>query len=82
MAAREKRIDAMRRNPRNVRFAELRAVLEELGFIGKPGKGDHWVFRHPDLREHTTVDARRPFLLPVYVRNAIRAIDSLPEPEE
>ena len=65
MATRDKRIGAMRRNPRNVRFAELQTALEDHGFVGKPGKGDHWVFRHPDLREHVTVDARRPFLLPV-----------------
>ena len=81
MATRDKRVQAMRQNPRNVRFAELRAALEGYGFIGRPGKGDHWVFHHPDLRESLTVDPRRPFLLPVYVRNAIRAMDSLPEDE-
>jgi virulence-associated protein VapD len=38
MATRDKRLEAIRRNPKNVRFAELRAVLENHGFCGRQGR--------------------------------------------
>ena len=67
----------MRTNPRQVRFATLKAALERTGFIGRPGRGDHWVFVHPQLGHPLTVDPRRPFVLPVYVRAALAAIDEV-----
>jgi predicted RNA binding protein YcfA (HicA-like mRNA interferase family) len=77
VTTRDKREAAMRRNPRAVRFADLQAVLEDHGFVGRKGKGDHWVFEHPLLSYVVTVDPRRPHVLPVYVRNALRAIDEV-----
>jgi virulence-associated protein VapD len=38
LATRDKRLEAIRRNPKNVRFAELRAVLENHGFCGRQGR--------------------------------------------
>lgn len=58
MATRDKRVEAMRRNSRNVCFAELQTVLEDYGFVGTPGMGDHWIFRHPGLRLNLSVDPR------------------------
>ena len=72
---RERRLAAVRSRPRQVRFEELRGLLDAFGFEGRHGKGDHWVFRHPLLRYVVTVDPRRPHVLPVYVRNALKAIE-------
>lgn len=77
MASRDRRIEAMRRRQKQVRFSELAAALASLGFERRSGKGDHVVFRHPLLPYPVVVDPRRPFLLAVYVRNALKAIDDV-----
>ena len=82
MATRDKRIEAMRRNPRSVRFEEPRAVLEGLGFSSRPGKGDHWRFHHPSRPHFLTIDARRPMLLVGYVKEALKEIDAVLAEEE
>ena len=81
MAKREKRLAAMRQNPKQVRFADLRSVLEGFGFEARPGKGDHWSFVHPRISYVVTVDPRRPHVLEPYVRKALQAIDEVLEEE-
>ena len=73
----------MRRNPRHVRFDDARRVLEDNGFIAsQPAKGSsHWTFMHPELRLTVVLVYRRPFLLPVYVRNALDALEQLEDDE-
>ena len=83
MAKADKRLQRIRRNRRNVRFEDLRSALERTGFSGRTGRGDHWVFSHPDFPGVLTVDPRRPFLLKVYVDEAVAATDAvLAEQEE
>jgi antitoxin HicB len=75
MSKQDKRLEAIRRNPKNVRFRELCTVLEAHGFTGRPGKGDHSVFSHPLLIGNLSIDSRHPFLLLPYVKAALKAID-------
>ncbi|MCC7107063.1 MAG: hypothetical protein IT307_18180 [Chloroflexi bacterium] len=82
MVKRDKRIARMRQNPRQVRFDEPRAGLESLGFVGRSGKGDHWVFEHDLLPYPLPIDPRRPFVLAVYVRKALVAIDEVQQLQE
>ena len=77
MASREKRLEAIRAHPKQVRFAALRSALVAYGFSVRPGKGDHWSFTHPLLPLPVGVDPRRPFILRVYVKNALQAIDEV-----
>lgn len=77
MAKHEKRLAKMRNNPRQVRFSELRTVLEAWGFVGRPGKGDHWSFSHPLLGLPVGIDPRRPFILKAYVDLALHAIEEV-----
>jgi hypothetical protein len=79
VSTKDKRLTAIRANPRQVRFADLQSALEGLGFIARTGSGDHWTFTHPLLSYHVTVDPRRPHVLPVYVKQALRAIDEVLE---
>jgi len=79
VSTKEKRLDAMRRSPRQVRFQDLRAALEAEGFTLRPGKGDHCTFLHPLLPQPVGVDPRRPHVLKVYVEAALRAIDRVRE---
>jgi hypothetical protein len=75
--SRDKRLEAIRRRPKQVRFSEILALLSAFGFEDRSGKGDHRVFGHPLLPYHISIDPRRPFILAVYVRNAVHAIDEV-----
>jgi hypothetical protein len=50
--------------------------MSAAGFTCEPGRG-HWKFFHPMLNYPIVVDPRRPFVLPVYVRNCVAAIDAV-----
>ena len=45
---RGKLIEAVRRNPRDVRFADLVRLVEALGFVAERQVGSHRVFVHAD----------------------------------
>jgi len=40
----------MRRNPANVRFAQIVRLAEESGFLEARVRGSHHIFRHPEHR--------------------------------
>jgi predicted RNA binding protein YcfA (HicA-like mRNA interferase family) len=84
VATRDKRIEALRRNQKTVRFETLRRVLEDQGFAARrpAGGSSHWTFTHPELRTTVTVVERRPYVLPVYVRLALKAIAELSPDDE
>lgn len=79
MTKRDKRIQAMRRNPKQVTPEDMDAALLGLGFTCRPGKGDHRVYLHPDLPYPLTVDPHRPHLKRYIVVAALEAIDELQE---
>jgi predicted RNA binding protein YcfA (HicA-like mRNA interferase family) len=54
----------------------MHKLLCDAGFERRQGKGDHWVYSHPDSRYLLTIDPKNP-LLPVYVWKAIRAIEEV-----
>ena len=71
----------MKRSKRSVRPRELDTLLLQVGFERRHGKGDHWIYSHP-LRDHNlTISPHNP-LLPVYVMNAIKAIEEVLAMEE
>lgn len=73
MGRREKRLERIKNNPRQVRPEDLEAALLAEGFVKRQGKGDHVVFSKGS--SILTIDYRRPFLLPVYVTKALKAIE-------
>jgi len=79
MGKKEKALEKLRQNPKNVRFEELAAILLSLGFEMKEGgKGSHAVFKIPG-QQPLTVPRKKPFLKPVYVKLALELIDTLTE---
>ena len=72
MAPRDKRIEAMRRNPRAVVIDDLRAALESLGFACRNHGSSHVVFSHPRLRANLSIPAHRPYVQAE--RQALQAI--------
>ena len=73
---RDRRLERLRRNPRNVAPETLRTVLEDAGFGLDRIKGSHWIFVHSVSGQTLSIPYRRP-LKPVYVRTAIAAIDEV-----
>ena len=61
---------------RSVKPKDMHALLVAAGFDRRYGKGDHWIYTHPDRPFPLTIDPRNP-LLPVYVSKAIRAIEEV-----
>ena len=82
MSQAKKRIEALRNSPKGWRYSELAGILEEYGFTCSPKGGSHRIFKHPSGVRVGLVDAGSGTLLPVYAREVLKAIDSLPSADE
>lgn len=71
MAKREKRLAAIRRNPKNVRPDDLHAALVDAGFSWEQPGTSHRVYRKG--HSQVSIPQRNP-LKPEYVRDALVAI--------
>ena len=78
MSKQDKQLQAMRNNPKNVRFETIQSVLLNHGFSETtPGSGSsHYTFNKGVYR--ITVVKNRP-VNSIYIKQAIRIIDSLEE---
>jgi predicted RNA binding protein YcfA (HicA-like mRNA interferase family) len=71
----EKLLRNIENNPADVKFDDLRTLLTKTGgFNCRQGKGDHYVFSHPDLMEMLIVDSRgkKSPLKAIYVKKALK----------
>jgi len=75
MGKREKAIAKLRQNPKNVRFEEIELILIGIGFTKRQEGTSHAVFTYGKHR--LTVPHRKPFVLPVYVRQVLSEIDKI-----
>ncbi len=82
MTRRQKRRQKIAQNPKNVRFEDLRRLLEDYGFELKRTKGSHNSFVSYIADEKTTIviPFRRP-LQQVYVEKVLNILDEI-EPLE
>lgn len=82
MTRRQKRRQKIAQNPKNVRFEDLRRLLEDYGFELKRTKGSHHSFVGYIGDEKTTIviPFRRP-LQQVYVEKVLNILDEI-EPLE
>lgn len=71
MTKRQKRLERLRQNPGNVRFEDLRQVLEDYGFVLKRVQG-----RIGDETITFSVPFRRPVKV-VYINEALELIDQI-----
>lgn len=72
----EEHLESLKKRRLSVEPDEMHALLSEANFERRHGKGDHWVYTHPDRRFPLVIDPRRP-PLPAYVSKAIRAIEEV-----
>ncbi len=78
MARRDKRLQKLRQNPKNVSLDDLRQVLEDYGFWLDRIVGSHHVFRAEiDQRVwKLTIPFNKPIKI-IYVKQALAAIDEI-----
>jgi len=75
MVKKEKLIEKIRRNPKNVRFQDIDKLLLSLGFE-KRQRGSHATYVLKG-QGRITVPDRKPFILPAYVRAVLNLLDEL-----
>ena|SRR5579875_3792096 len=80
MVKRDKRIERMRRNPKNVRPDELDVALVAEGFSWRQRGTSHRIYTKDDVQ--FSIPQRRPFLKPEYVLIALSYIDAAREQSE
>ncbi len=76
MSRKQKRLDRIRNNRKDVSFSELCQVLNDYGFGIRSGKGSHCVAIHPATGITMTLVRRSP-VRQVYVERALEAIDAV-----
>ena len=79
MTQREKALQKIRNNPREVRFNDLAKVLEQHGFEIRKTGGSHQVFMRGQYR--IIVPFRRPHLFEYVVKDALKILDKILEQE-
>lgn len=73
MTKRKKLLQRFRQNPKNVRFEEIDGLLTFLGFE-KRQKGSHVTYIYQQ-QHRITIPNRKPFILPVYVKEMLKLLD-------
>ncbi len=76
MSKREKALNKIRNNPKNVRYEELEAVLIFLGFEKRNTGSSHVVFTRAGSLP-LTIPIHKPQLKPFCVKLALRTIDEI-----
>ncbi len=79
MTKREKRLQRIRQNPKNVSFEDLRQVLEDHQFVLERSAGSHFQFYAEvgGKLYRLSVPFKRPFIMAVYVKRALQVIDEI-----
>lgn len=73
MGKKEKLIKAIRNNPTNVRFEDLKKILEEIGYTAINRGGSHYVFTREDSIS-LTIPYKRPVKV-IYVKQVIKILE-------
>lgn len=78
LSKREKRLQKIRQNPKNVSLEDLAKLLEDYGFWLDHVTGSHHIFRaeHGNSVWKLTIPYQKPIKI-VYVRQALTAIDEI-----
>jgi predicted RNA binding protein YcfA (HicA-like mRNA interferase family) len=72
MSRKEKLINSMKNNPKDVNFEDLKKVLLDFGYEVENSGGSHWVFRKENFE--TQVVPRKKPIKAIYVIRALKAI--------
>jgi predicted RNA binding protein YcfA (HicA-like mRNA interferase family) len=73
MSKKDKLIDFIKNNPKNVRFEDLKKILENIGYVARNRGGSHYIF----IKENSTpitIPYKRPVKI-IYVKQVIRILE-------
>lgn len=73
MSRKDKVLQKMANNPKNISFEELKIILENSGYKGENSGGSHWVFRK-DGEVSLTIPYKRPVKI-IYVKRVLKALE-------
>ncbi len=76
MGRKEKLLEKIKNNPRDVRFEEIDKLLSYYGFVKRNTGGSHNVYKHEELPLRLSIPFNRPIRRP-YIEEALKAIESL-----
>lgn len=78
MSSREKLIDVMRNNPKDVPFEKIKSILLYYGcrVRQRGGGSSHYIFSHHALDYRLTIPKRRP-IKAHYVKDVLKMIDDI-----
>ena len=74
MSKKDKLIEAIKNNPKNVKFEELRKILENIGYKAINNGGSHYVFTKENSIS-LTIPYKRPVKI-IYVKQVIKIIEN------
>jgi predicted RNA binding protein YcfA (HicA-like mRNA interferase family) len=77
LSKKEKLLKAMKNNPKDVRFEDLKKLLISYGYEAHNSGGSHWVFRKDGCQDEVV-----PYKKPVKAYYVIRALRSIGEYDE
>ena len=77
MSKRDKLLKAMKNNPKDVRFEDLKKLLISYGYEAHNTGGSHWVFRKDSCQDEVV-----PYKKPVKAYYVIRALKALGKYDE
>ena len=73
VSKKDKLIEAIKNNPKNVKFEDLKKILENLGYAAINRGGSHYIFTKKDSVS-LTIPYKRPVKV-IYVKQVIRIIE-------
>ncbi len=73
MSKKEKLLNAIKNNPKNVRFEDLKKVLEDIGYKGINRGGSHYIFTKNN-NISLTIPYKKPVKI-IYVKQVIKIIE-------
>ncbi|MEA3456688.1 MAG: type II toxin-antitoxin system HicA family toxin [Campylobacterota bacterium] len=73
MSKKEKLIRAIKNNPTNIKFEDLKKILEELGYSAINRGGSHYIFTKNNC-DSLTIPYKKPVKV-IYVKQVIQIIE-------
>ncbi len=75
MSKKEKLLSAMKNNPKDVPFEDIKKLLEGYGYICHNSGGSHFVFRK-EFCEHIVIPYHKP-IKAIYVKHVLEILGEL-----
>jgi predicted RNA binding protein YcfA (HicA-like mRNA interferase family) len=73
MSKKDKLIKFIKNNPKNVRFEDLKKILEDIGYMARNRGGSHYIFTKENS-EPITIPYKRPVKI-IYVKQVLRILE-------